>query len=129
MFGRLDLQIRTISTYLTAEAVANSADLLNAESLTGILNSRLNDGLNVGGLVVGKPCTQISLARLHVAETDLVALEKIRDDSQVTIVGELVGEELGVDVDAEDIGQEDNGLLGGLVILRVGDVGVDWRMA
>lgn len=78
--------------------------------------------------MVGEPCRQVCLARLHVADTDRVTLEKIRNDSQVAIVGELIGEELGVDVDAEDIRQEDNGLLGGLV-LRVGDIGVDWRTA
>lgn len=65
---------------------------------------------------------------MHVAETDLVALENIRDDSQVAIVGELVSEKLGVDVDAEDIGHEDNSLFG-VLILRVGDIGVDWRIA
>lgn len=55
-------------------------------------------------------------------------MENIRDDSQVTIVGELVGEKLGVDEDAEDIGQEDNSLFR-VLILRVGDIGVDWRVA
>lgn len=55
-------------------------------------------------------------------------MENIRDESQVTIVGELVGEKLGVDEDAEDIGQEDNSLFR-VLILRVGDIGVDWRIA
>ena len=76
--------------------------------------------------MVGKPCGEISLAGFHIADLDLVALEKIRDDSQVAIVGELVGEELGVAEDAEDVGQEDNGLVGVLVVLGGDDVGVDW---
>lgn len=112
-------------TYLATEAVANSADLLHAESLTDILDGGLNDGLDVGGLVLGKPRGQVSLAGFHVADLDLVALEKIRDDSQVAIVGELVGEKLGIGEDTEDIGQEDNSLVGVLVILGGSDVGVD----
>lgn len=112
-------------TYLATETVANSADLLHAESLTDILDGGLNDGLDVGGLVLGKPRGQVSLAGFHVADLDLVALENIRDDSQVAIVGELVGEKLGIGKDTEDIGHEDNSLVGVLVILGGSDVGVD----
>lgn len=52
-----------MSTYLAAEAVANSADLLHAESLAGVLNSRLDSGLDVLGLVAFNPCGQDNLAR------------------------------------------------------------------
>mgnify|MGYP006902563464 FL=1 len=52
-----------MSTYLAAEAVANSADLLHAESLAGVLNSRLDSGLDVLGLVAFDPCGQVDLAR------------------------------------------------------------------
>lgn len=75
--------------------------------------------------MVREPCGEIGLAGLHVADLDLVALEKIRDDGQVAIVGELVGEQLGVAEDTEDVGQEDNGLIGVLVVFGGRDVGVD----
>lgn len=75
--------------------------------------------------MLGEPCRQVDLARFHGFDIDRVALENIRDDSQVAIVGVLVGEELGVGVDSEDIGHEDNGLLGGLAALGVGDIGID----
>ena len=57
--------------------------------------------------------------------SDGIALEQVGDDSQVAIVGELIGEKLAVVVDTEDIGEEDNGLLRGLVVLGVDDVSVD----
>jgi hypothetical protein len=75
--------------------------------------------------VLGQPSAEVNLARLHIGNADLVTLEQVRDDGQVSTPGELIGEELGVGVDAEDVGQEDNSLLGGLVVLGVGDVGVD----
>lgn len=115
--------VRNCYTYLAAEAVANSADLLHAESLTYVLEGGLDNRVDVGGLVVGQPGGQISLARFHSADLDLVALEKIRDDGQVAIVGKLIGEELGVAEDTEDISQKDNGLVGVLVILGRGNVG------
>lgn len=109
---------------LATEAVADSTDLLDAESLTHVLDGLLDDGVDVGGLVVGQPGGQIGLAGLHGGDGDLVTLEQVGDDSQVAIGGELVGEELGVGENAEDIGQEEDGLVGALV-LRVGDVVVD----
>lgn len=75
--------------------------------------------------MVRDPRGKVGLSGLHVAELDGVAAEQVRDDGQVTVGGELVGEELGVDIDAEDVAQDDDGLLGGLVVLGVGDVGVD----
>lgn len=113
------------STYLAAEAVPNSADLLHAESLANILDCRLNDRFDISDLVPGEPGGQVDLASFEIANADLVALEKIREDGQVAIVGELVSEKLGVGKDAEDVGQEDNGLVGVLVVLGGGDVGVD----
>lgn len=51
-----------------------------------------------------QPSDQISLAGLHVRNADLVALEQVGDDGQVAAVGELVGEQLRVGEDAEDVG-------------------------
>lgn len=113
-------------TYLTAEAVAHSADFLHAQSLADVLDSRVDDGLDVRGLVLGEPCRQIRLARIHIGGFDLITPEQIGDDGQVAIGGVLVGEEQGIGEETEDVGQEENGLLGGLVVLRVDDVGVDW---
>lgn len=77
--------------------------------------------------MLGQPGTQIGFARLHVGDANLVTLEQVRDDRQIATLGEFISEQLGVGEDAEDIGQEDDGLLGGLVVLGVGDVGVDWK--
>jgi hypothetical protein len=114
-------------TYLSTEAVTNSADLLHAQGVTDVLDRSLDDGVDVGGLVLGQPSGEIGLAGFHVGDANLVTLEQIRDDGQVAALGELIGEELGVGEDAEDVGEEDNGLLGGLVVLGVGDVGVDYE--
>jgi hypothetical protein len=75
--------------------------------------------------VVREPLGHIDLARIHIGHTDLVASEKIRNDGEVAIVGELVSEELGVAEDTKDVGQEDNGLIGVLVLLGGRDVGVN----
>lgn len=112
-------------SHLGTEAVTHSANLLHAQSLPDILNRSLDDGVNITGLVLGEPSTQIGFARLHVRDAELVTLEQVRDDRQVSALGELISEKLGVGVDAEDIGHEDDGLFGGLVVLGVGDVGVD----
>lgn len=109
---------------LATEAVTNGTDLLDAESLTHVLDGLLNDGVDVVGLVVGKPGGQVSLAGLHSGNRDLVTPEQVGDDGQIAIVGELVGEKLSVGEDAEDVGQEEDGLVSALV-LGVGDIGVD----
>ena len=75
-------------------------------------------------LVVGEPGGEVGFSRFHVADFDGVSLEKVGDNTSVSIGGELVSEELGVDIDTEDIAQEDDNLLGARV-LRVDNVGVD----
>lgn len=116
--------LQVTDNVLSAEAVADSTNLLDAEGLTHVLDGLLDDGVHVGGLVLGQPGGQVSLAGLHGFDGDLVALEQIREDGQVAIGGELVGEKLGVGEDAEDVGQEKDSLVDALV-LGVGDVGVD----
>lgn len=73
-----------------------------------------------------QPRTQIGLAGFHVRDADLVALEQVRHDGQVAAVGEIVGEQLGIGEDAEDVGEEEDGFFGGFVVLWVGEVGVDF---
>lgn len=72
--------------------------------------------------MVGDPSGEVGLSRLHIGELDGVAAEEVRDHGEVAIIGVFVGEELGVDVDSEDVAEDDNGLLGGLVALGVDDV-------
>lgn len=111
---------------LATEAVTDGSDLLHAQVLAHVLDGLFDDRIHVAGLVLGEPRGEVDLARVHVANGDLVTLEQIGDNGQEAIVGELVGQELGVGEDAEDVGQEENGLVGALV-LGVRDVGVDWE--
>lgn len=92
-----------------------------------MFDGSLNNGVNSGRLVVGDPRREVGLSRLHIGELDGVAAEEVRDHDEITIVGVFVGEELGVDVDAEDVADQDNRLLGGLVTLGVHDVCLSWN--
>lgn len=75
--------------------------------------------------MVREPSGEIGLAGLHGLDGDGIALEEIGQDTKVAVGGELIGQELGVDVDTEDVTQDDDGFLGGLVVLGVDQVGVD----
>lgn len=75
--------------------------------------------------MVRNPIGQADLASLHIADLNGITVEQVRENCQVAIVGVLVGEQLAVDEEAEDVGKDDDGFLGGLVVLRAGDVGVD----
>jgi hypothetical protein len=115
-------------TDLAAEAVANGTDALNAESLADVLDALLHNGVDLDSRVLGEPVGDVGLAGVHIRRVDGVTVEQVGDDSQVAIVGELVGDELGIcEGQAEDVGDEDDGLLGGLVVLGGGNVGLDWR--
>lgn len=109
-------------TYLATEAVSDTSNALDTKVLADMLDGSLNNGVNSGRLVVGDPRGEVGLSRLHIFELDGVTAEEVRDHGEVAIVGELVGEELSIDVDAKDVAEDDNGLLGGLVALGVGDV-------
>lgn len=116
-------------TYLAAEAVANGTDVLDAEGLTDVLDALLHNGVDLNRRVLGEPVGKVGLAGVHVGGADGVAVEQVRDDSQVAIVGKLIGDELGVgELEAEDVGDEDDGLLGLLVVLGGDNVGLDWRI-
>lgn len=75
------------------------------------------------GLVVGEPAGQVNLSALHSSDVDGVTGEEVRDDSEVAILGKLVSNELAVGVDAEDVGQDQDGLVG--LLLGLGEVGLD----
>lgn len=115
------------STYLATEAVSNTANPLNTQLLPQVLDGRLDDRVDMGGLVLREPSLKVDLAGLEVLDLDRIALEEIRDDSQVALGGELVRDELAVGVDAEDIAQDEDGLLGVLVVLGVGEVSLNWK--
>ena len=93
-----------------------------------MLNSRLNDRLHVGNLVVLDPVRQADLSGLHVTKLDGISAKEVGHHSQVAIVGELVGKQLAVDEETEDVGKEEDGFLGVLVVLGGGDVGLDCYM-
>lgn len=109
-------------THLSTETVPDTSNALDTKVLADVFDGSLNNGVNSGRLVVGDPGREIGLSRLHIGELDGVAAEEVRDHGEVTIIGVFVGEELGVDVDSEDVAEDDNGLLGGLVALGVDDV-------
>jgi hypothetical protein len=113
------------ATHFAAEAVADTSDALGTQFLTNILDGGLDDGVDLGRLVLGEPVGQIGLSGLHVGNADGVAAEEVGENTEVAIGGELIGEQLSVDVHAEDVAQDDDGLFGGLVVLGVDDVGVD----
>lgn len=75
--------------------------------------------------MVRNPIGQADLASLHVADLDGIAVEQVRENGQIAIVGILVSEQLAIDEEAEDVGKDDDSFLGGLVVLGVGYVGVD----
>jgi len=110
---------------LAAKAVANTSNTLNTQFLSEVLDGALDNGVDTTGLVVGNPLGEVDLAGFHVANLDGVAVEEVGDDGQVAIVGELVSKELAVDEETVDVGEDDDGLVGVLVVFGVGDVGVD----
>jgi len=117
--------LQKAANVFATEAVANTSHTLNTQFLSEVLDRALNNGVDTTGLVVGEPLGEVDLAGLHVADLDGVAVEEVGEDGQVAIVGELVGKELAVDEETEDIGEDDDGLVRILVVLRVGDIGVD----
>lgn len=99
--------------------------------VTQILNSlndyRVNLGRRVRIVAIGPlmhPFHHIEAVRSVQAE--LVAIEQIRNERQVPISSELVGHELTVGPDTDDIGEKEDGLAGVLSGLfgRRGDIGV-----
>lgn len=103
--------------------------MLDAEGLADVLDALLHNGVDLSSRVLGEPVGKVGLAGVHVGGANGVAIEEVRDDSQVAIVGKLIGDELGIrESKTEDVGDEDDGLLGLLVIFGGDNVGLDWRI-
>lgn len=117
--------LQEAANVLATEAVANTSNTLDAQVLSEILDGGFDNRVDTSGLVVRNPLGEVDLAGLHVANLDSVAVEKVGDDGQVAIVGVLIGKQLAVDEETEDVGEDDDGLFGVLVVLGVGDVGVN----
>jgi hypothetical protein len=105
--------------YLATKAVTDTSDFLDSQVLSEVLDCRLDNRVDVGGLVLRKPSGKISLSGFHVTELDSILLEEIGNNGKVSIGSEFVGKQLGVDVDTENVTQYDDGLLGALVVLGV----------
>jgi hypothetical protein len=105
--------------YLATEAVTDTSDSLDSQFLSEVLDCRLDNRVDVRDLVLRKPGGKISLAGFHIAELDSVLLEEIGTDGEVSIASEFVRKQLGVNIDTENVAQNEDGLLGGLVVLRV----------
>lgn len=105
--------------YLSTEAVTDASDSLDSQVLSEVLDCRLDNRVDGGGLMLRKPCGKISLSGFHVTELDSVLVEEIWNNSEVSIGSEFVGKQLGVDIDTENVAQYNNGLLGAPVILGV----------
>ena len=95
-------------TYLGSEAVAQATDLLGAVFLLELLQGILDDGidkfrgvrvLSIGAL--GEPLHEIEV--LVSVERQRVAVEDVDDEGRVALLGQLVGHQLAVLPDANDI--------------------------
>lgn len=119
MSKKSTLQFSKHGAYLSTKAVTDTSDSLDSQVLPEVLDCRLDNRVDVGRLVLSKPCGKISLAGFHVTELDSVFLEEIGNNGEVSIGCELVGKHLGVDIDTKNVAQYNDGLLGALVVLGV----------
>ena len=112
---------------LAAEAVANTSNTLDTQVFSQVLDGALDNGVDTVSAMLQRhlPTSKVAKGFNHIMAKDGVAVEEVGDDGQVAIVGVLVGKELAVDEETEDVGEDDDGLVGVLVVLRVGDVGVN----
>lgn len=76
--------------------------------------------------MLGQPVGKINVARMHVRDTKLVASEEVGHDNQVSLISEIISEQLGIGINAKGVCQEDDGFLRGLIVLWVYNVGVDY---
>jgi hypothetical protein len=119
-----------MSAYLGTEAVANSTNLLDAQ-IPEILDALHNNGVNsrgsvrvVAGWALGDPFEKVKVAL--AVQRQRVAVEDVWQQHGVALSGKVVGQQLAVLPDANDVGDEENGLaIAGLVGGRSGEVGVD----
>lgn len=117
-----DWLITEVRAHLGTEAVADSSKSLNTQVTLDVLDGSLDDRVNVGRLVVREPSANVEFSGLHLGDGDGVAVEQVGDHAKVAIGSVLISEQLGVVEETENVTQEENSLLGGLVVLGVGDV-------
>lgn len=77
--------------------------------------------------MLGKPLWEVDLPSLKVAREQGIASKDIGDDREISIPGKVIGKQLAIDRHAKDITDQDNGLFGSVVVLRVGKVGRDCK--
>lgn len=109
------------TTHLGSKAVSDTSNLLDA-LFAEALDGGFNDGVDVVGLVLLDPAGKVDLSTLHSSNVDGIAGEEVRNNGEVAILGKLVSDELAVGVDTEDVGQDEDGLVG--LLLGLGEVGL-----
>lgn len=119
-----------MSAHLGTKAVPNSANLLDAQvpqSLDALDNNRVNSRRRVRVVAtraLGNPLDEVKVAL--AVQRQRIAVEDVRHQHGVALGGEVVGQQLAVLPDANDIGDEENALaVAGLVGGRRGQVGVN----
>lgn len=115
-------------TYLGAKAVTGGAQLLDTLLLLEVLDGLLDDGVDmlfgvgvVAGAALGEPGHEVKVG--GAVEVERVPVEDVDDEGQVAVGGELVGHQLAVLPDADDVGDvQDAGILVRLLALGHGQV-------
>lgn len=116
------------ATNLGTEAVTESTDLGEAlllEVLEGELDNGVDGLLGVGVLAVrtfGQPLHEIEV--FGTVQGERVAVEDVRNDGVVAVGGVLVGHQLAVLPDADDVGDVQQSDAVVLLALGLGNVGV-----
>lgn len=107
---------RTWPTYLGAEAVARGANpggaLLRLEPLQSLGDDGVDSLGSVRVLAVRallQPLHDVDLARREPVLWELVAVEEVGNDAEVSVGSVLVGNQLAVGPDAEDVGKVEDG--------------------
>jgi hypothetical protein len=111
-----------LASHFCAEAVPNSHHLFNAQILPEVLDGRLDNGIDALCGVFGEPGGKVDLPSRIVAQQQRIARKEVWQHRQVAIVGEVVGEQLAVADDAEDVADEDDGGIGVLVVLGIHEI-------
>lgn len=120
-----------LETYLGTKAVPDSTKLLCALLVLEVLDGLQDDGVNgilsvrvLAVAALGEPLHEVDVAQ--AVGSELVAIEQVHQQRRVAVGSVLVGHELGVLPDAEDIREVKEGRVG-VLVGAAGDseVGVD----
>lgn len=124
------IHVGKVLAHLGAKAVADSANLLDAQVLQS-LDALHNDGVNSRGSVrvfatraLGDPFHKVKVSL--AVQRQRIAVEDVWNQHGVSLGGVVVGQQLAVLPDANDVGDEENALaVASLVGGRRGQVGVN----